>query len=121
MPTRSTVLLLAGLLLVAVNALVSGHWLNVKSAFVNAEGSATAGLSLSSLPGGSTLQRIGDDAHNVKQGVSVAGQLTNVGGDVKAFELTGQGIAKVKNGILQQTRHVNDPISNKPWWSGLIP
>lgn len=66
--TKTTVLLLAGLLLVAANAVVAGHWLSVKQAFVDAEGTGTPSLSIS-YPGQKTVQRVTNDAKNVKKGV----------------------------------------------------
>lgn len=46
MYTRQTILMAAGLVLVAMNAVVAGHWLTVKSAVVDAAGSPAPTLSL---------------------------------------------------------------------------
>lgn len=46
MYTRQTILMAAGLALVAMNAIVAGHWLTVKTALVNAPGSPAPTLSL---------------------------------------------------------------------------
>lgn len=105
MYTRQTVLMFAGLVLVGLNAMVAGHWLNVKAAVTSAAGSPAPTLNIGNLASdaaGAVGRRLKSQAQKqivdpTKKIVDpTPGTSTALGPNV----LTPSNIGKIKNKIL---------------------
>lgn len=116
MQTRQTLLMFAGLLLVLLNALVAGHWLNIKGALVDAPGSPAPTVS------GNPIDNLVSGAAKAT-GNALKNRITSQAKKQIGDPLAGLGNrigSNAKSEIVDPVKRFVDP-TKPPWWWDAMP